>query len=435
MAAASSWQTQTPSAGTRAPSQGPEDLRICTFNIGGNRDRAYDSPEYVKTTQEAMHEMMQSFQPNVICLQEISAKGLSLVEEILNTNPMTVWKFMTIQDDNRLAIFWDTGFWDQILKPLGGHEQPACLNAQSKCTDWRKILRVVLRKGDRRYHIACIHNMDGKGIRKLRTNSKIKVASSMVNQQWQQLRAMIPESALASPQDHDMWAMCGDWNPNAKEMKQIWEEAPSGCGDFVLFFDSEVDEAVRKHRDYVIASKSCMSLEGSRITAHDKAHTVVGAVCRPAPVEEVMKDGSASRADELLDKFEQAHAKKRQAQLAADELTLEQMVIEDDPYPDSPLEEADYGGADDKEDQPGAETKTAELPKFRSVVKEGHVFHFSREVAKEYLAKVLSARGRMVEQAEGESESATQTPIVFLPFKYQRDLQKELYLKWQERCF
>ena len=208
MAAASSWQTQTPSAGTRAPSQGPEDLRICTFNLGGNRDRVYDSPEYVKTTQEAMHEMMQSFQPNVICLQEISAKGLSLVEEILNTNPMTVWKFMTIQDDNRLVIFWDTGFWDQILKPLGGHEQPACLNAQSKYTDWRKILRVVLRKGDRRYHIACIHNMDGKGIRKLRTNSKIKVASSMVNQQWQQLRAIIPDKALASPQDQDMWAMC-----------------------------------------------------------------------------------------------------------------------------------------------------------------------------------------------------------------------------------
>ena len=247
-----------------------------------------------------------------------------------------------------------------------------------------------------------------------------------------------------------MWAMCGDWNLDAKEIQQIWEEAPSSCGDFGMFFDSEVDPAVRRHRDFVIASKPCMSLEGSRITAHDKAHTVVGAVCRPAPVEDVthprMKDENASRADELLDKFEQAHAKKQQAQLAANELklqqmdtahelTLEQMDIEDEPYPDSPLEEADYGGADDKEDQPGAETKTAELPKFRSVVKEGHVFHFSREAAKEYLEQVLSARGRMVEQAKGESESATQTPIVFLPFKYQRDVQKELYLKWQESCF
>ena len=74
MAAASSWQTQTPSAGTRAPSQGPEDLRICTFNIGGNRDRVYDSPEYVKTTQEAMHEMMQSqnSEEAIVCIVDIS---------------------------------------------------------------------------------------------------------------------------------------------------------------------------------------------------------------------------------------------------------------------------------------------------------------------------------------------------------------------------
>ena len=98
---------------------------------------------------------------------------------------------------------------------------------------------------------------------------------------------------------------------------------------------------------------------------------------------------------------------------------------------------ADWGGDDarkdtvlappqDQEDDSSL-IESARLPKVKSVVKQGHVCHFSRDVTKEYLKMVLTTRKAVVDKAERELKC----PILYLPFKYQKQAQHALQVEWQ----
>ena len=80
-----------------APPQDQGQLRLATFNIGGNRDRFYNEA-FTGHTKAAFKKLIKQYPPNVICAQEISMKGIDLVLGVLKENAAGSWKCAALQE-------------------------------------------------------------------------------------------------------------------------------------------------------------------------------------------------------------------------------------------------------------------------------------------------------------------------------------------------